>query len=251
MMVLRKLDAAAARDKPRAVLTWVRAPRIIKAMTPPDLSPAAFFDLDGFTWRALFDEAPRAWDVLGRRLAEYLLRAIHPGVRGNVHPSAVLEGDDIAIGTGTVVEPGAYIQGPCIIGDDVEIRHGAYIRGNVIVGDGCVVGHATEVKGSVFLPGAKAGHFAYVGDSVLGRDVNLGAGTKLANLRLAGDEVCVRIGDLRVKTGLRKFGAILGDRVQTGCNSVTNPGTVLGQGALVHPCVAVGGFHAAGTVIAK
>jgi NDP-sugar pyrophosphorylase family protein len=218
-------------------------------MSLPDLSPAAFFDLEGFTWRALFDEAPRAWDVLGKRLAEYLLRALKPGIAGSVHPAAVLEGDDIQIGAGTVVEPGAYIQGPCIIGDDVEVRHGAYIRGNAIVGDGCVVGHATEVKGSVFLPGAKAGHFAYVGDSVLGRDVNLGAGTKLANLRLAADEVTVRIGDQRVRTGLRKLGAILGDRVQTGCNSVTNPGTVLGPGALVHPCLAVSGFHPAGTVL--
>src|SRR6185436_4272785 len=107
----------------------------------------------------------------------------------------------------------------------------------------------TEVKGSIFLPGAKADHFAYVGDSILGRDVNLGAGTKLANLRLAGDEVCIRVQGTVVRTGLRKLGAILGDRVQTGCNAVTNPGTLLGPESVVHPCAAVGGYHPAGSVL--
>lgn len=219
-------------------------------MSPPDLSPGAFFDLGDFPWRGLFDDAARAWDVLGARLADYLELAAQAAIEGEVHPAAVLEGRGIQIGAGSVVEPGAYIKGPCIIGRNVEVRHGAYIRGNVIVGDDCVVGHATEVKGSIFLPGAQAGHFAYVGDSILGRDVNLGAGTKLANLRLAHDEVRVRVGGTSVATGLRKLGAILGDGAQTGCNSVTNPGTLLGRGARVHPCVAVSGHHPDGAVIA-
>jgi len=170
-------------------------------------------------------------------------------VEGTVHEGACLVGNGIRIGAGSVVEPGAYVKGPCWIGRDVEVRHGAYVRGHCLVGDGAVVGHATEVKGSVFLPGAKAGHFAYVGDSILGRDTNLGAGTKLANLRLAGDAVVVRHGEQRWATGLRKLGAILGDGAQTGCNSVTNPGTVLGRGALVHPCVVATGAHPAGTVL--
>jgi len=221
-------------------------------MSRPDLSPAAFFELSSCGHAALFEGADSAWqalDALAGHLAS-LLRA-HSGERlaGRVEEGATLVGDDILLGEGSVIEPGAYVKGPCVIGRNTEIRHGAYLRGNVLVGDGCVVGHATEVKGSIFLAGAKAGHFAYVGDSILGHDVNLGAGTKLANLKLAGDEVLVRCGDDRVPTGRRKFGAILGDSVQTGCNSVTNPGTMLGPRSVVFPCCVAGGFHPTESVL--
>lgn len=217
----------------------------------PDLSPAAFFDLDaaGLDCRELFEgDGARAWDALGRRLEAWLSQRCRRDIRGRVEEGAFVIGE-VVLGEGSVIEPGAYVKGPCWIGRDVEVRHGAYIRGQSFIGDGSVVGHATEVKGSIFLPGAKAGHFAYVGDSVLGRDVNLGAGTKLANLRLQGDEVRVKAGGALVATGLRKLGAILGDRVQTGCNSVTNPGTMLGPGCFVLPCVAASGWHAPGTRI--
>jgi NDP-sugar pyrophosphorylase family protein len=137
------------------------------------------------------------------------------------------------------VEPTAYIQGPCVIGPGAEIRHGAYIRGHAWIGAKAVVGHTTEVKGAVFFDNAKAGHFAYVGDSLLGQNVNLGAGTKLANLKLKGDEVRVKhplSGEL-IRTGLRKFSAIIGDNAQTGCNSVLSPGTLLLPNTAVLPCV--------------
>lgn len=214
-------------------------------MSHEDLSSAALFELDGPFADLLAGDVP--WEALDR-LKGWLARHARRDLRGTVHASAVVEGE-VALGEGSVIEAGAYVRGPCWIGRDVEVRHGAYVRGDVLVGDGCVVGHATEVKGSIFLPGAKAGHFAYVGDSILGREVNLGAGTKLANLRLAGDEVMVRVRGALVATGRRKLGAILGDRAQTGCNSVTNPGTVLGRGAIVHPCAVVSGFHAAGSVV--
>lgn len=217
-------------------------------MSRPDLSPAAFFELSGSAHAALFEGADWAWEALDG-LKAYLdgLLAAHEGerLRGRVEDGAVLVGDLILLGEGSVIEPGAYVKGPCVIGAGVEVRHGAYIRGGVLVADRCVVGHATEAKNSVFLEGAKAGHFAYVGDSILGRDVNLGAGTKLANLKLAGDEVHVRCGDERIPSGRRKFGAILGDGVQTGCNSVTNPGTMLGPRSTVTPCASVGGCHPA------
>lgn len=216
-------------------------------MSSPDFSPAALFDLEGLPFAELLD-VPFAWGALGKPLTAWLVANGCRDLRGTVEDGAFVLGD-VVLGEGSVIEPGAYVKGPCWIGRNVEVRHGAYIRGHAIIGDGAVVGHATEVKGSIFLPGAKAGHFAYVGDSILGRDVNLGAGTKLANLRLKGDEVTVKAAGGRVPTGLRKFGAILGDGVQTGCNSVTNPGTVLGKGCHVHPCVATGGWHAAGTVI--
>jgi NDP-sugar pyrophosphorylase family protein len=212
-----------------------------------ELAPEAFLELGSFRHAALFAGAAWVWEALAR-LEAYLASLPDPKLEGRVSPSAWIEGR-VAIGAGSVVEPGAYIQGPCVIGRDTEVRHAAYIRGPALIGDGCVVGHATEVKGSIFLDRAKAGHFAYVGDSILGREVNLGAGTKLANLRLDGKEVVVRVGGRAVPTGRRKLGAVLGDRVETGCNSVTNPGTFLGPGARLYPCVAASGFHPARSVV--
>jgi NDP-sugar pyrophosphorylase family protein len=182
------------------------------------------------------------------------LRVIHEGhgLRGAsvIYSGASLLDDQIEIGEGVVVEPGALIRGPTIIGPNSEVRQGAYLRGACLVGEGCVVGHATEMKNAVMLDGAKAGHFAYIGDSLLGRDINLGAGTKLANLKIISGGVTVRVGDRTWPTGLRKFGAILGDRSETGCNSVTSPGTILGKDSLVYPCVGVeGGYYPPRTII--
>ena len=156
-----------------------------------------------------------------------------------LYAGAVLWDEQIQLGAGTVVEPGALIKGPTIIGRHTEVRQGAYIRGKCIVGDRCVVGHTTEMKGSVLLDGAKAGHFAYIGDSILGRNTNLGAGTKLANLKLKGDTVRVLFEGRLIDTGLRKFGAIIGDDTEIGCNAVTNPGTILGKKCLVYPLTSV------------
>ena len=197
---------------------------------------------------SLLTACDHVWDLLGAPLVEFVKIRLVPGREGRVMAGAFVD-EDVYLGAGTVVEPGAYIKGPTIIGRDCEIRHGAYIRGGVWIGDHCVVGHATEVKNSIFLSGAKAGHFAYIGDSVLGSNVNLGAGTKLANLKIVRGTVSVVLAGQRFDSGLRKFGAILGDVVETGCNSVTSPGTMLGRRAMVYPCVNVRGFHPHGTVI--
>jgi len=159
-------------------------------------------------------------------------------------PGAYLFDDRIIIGSGTIIEPGALIKGPVVIGNDSEIRQGAYVRGDCLVGDGCVVGHTTEIKDSIMLDGAKAGHFAYIGDSILGKDVNLGAGTKLANLKMIPGSVIIKADKERYNTRRRKLGAILGDRTETGCNSVTSPGTLIGPRSVVYPGVAVpGGYY--------
>lgn len=182
---------------------------------------------------------------LGENLALWLQKILEatygskdsPVVRGKVHSGAYLEGQ-VFIDEGVTVEPTAYIKGPAVILKGTEVRHGAYIRGNVFVGSGCVVGHTTEVKSSVFCDGAKAGHFSYIGDSFLGPNVNLGAGTKLANLKLAPSEVFYKdpaTGN-RVGSGLKKFGAILGDEAQTGCNAVLSPGTLLLPRTAVMSC---------------
>ncbi|MFC1837125.1 hypothetical protein ACFLYW_00390 [Thermodesulfobacteriota bacterium] len=163
---------------------------------------------------------------------------------------AVFADSHIKIGKGVLIETGALIKSPTIIGDQTEVRQGAYIRGNCLIGRQCVVGHVTEVKNTIFLDGAKAGHFAYLGDSILGNQVNLGAGTKLANLRFIKGEVSINTGDDQIKTGLRKLGAILGDYVQTGCNTVTNPGTLLGKKSMVLPNVTVpSGYHEENSLI--
>lgn len=156
-----------------------------------------------------------------------------------IFAGAVLWDEAIALGPGVVVEPGALIKGPTIIGAHTEIRQGAYVRGKCIVGDRCVVGHTTEMKHSVMLNDAKAGHFAYIGDSILGGNSNLGAGTKLANLKIKSGSVQINIGGQVVDTGMRKLGAILGDNVQVGCNTVTNPGALVGRGSMVFPVVSV------------
>jgi len=157
----------------------------------------------------------------------------------------------IQFGKRILVEPGAMIKGPSIILDNAQIRQAAYIREDCIIGPGSVVGHATEVKHSIFLKEAKAGHFAYIGDSILGNDVNLGAGTKLANLKFAPGSVKIawRKGE-KIDTGRRKIGAILGDFTQTGCNSVTNPGVLLGPHSMVAPNSTVKpGFYPSKTII--
>jgi UDP-N-acetylglucosamine diphosphorylase / glucose-1-phosphate thymidylyltransferase / UDP-N-acetylgalactosamine diphosphorylase / glucosamine-1-phosphate N-acetyltransferase / galactosamine-1-phosphate N-acetyltransferase len=135
--------------------------------------------------------------------------------------------ESIYVAEGATIEAFASVEGPAWIETGATVRHSAYIRGNVYVGQGAIVGHTTEAKGTILLPQAKAAHFAYLGDSVLGVDVNLGAGTKLANLRLDHGQVKLRAGNDKLDSGLKKLGAILGNRSQTGCNTVTNPGTVL------------------------
>lgn len=163
---------------------------------------------------------------------------------------AVLMGERILLGQGALVESGAMIKSPSIIGDCTEVRQGAYLRGYCLTGAHCVVGHATEVKHSIFLDHAKAGHFAYLGDSILGRDVNLGAGTKFANLRFLPGNVMIRTEEGSIDSGRRKFGAILGDKVQTGCNSVTNPGTLIGREGLLMPnTTAPSGYHPPRTIL--
>lgn len=163
---------------------------------------------------------------------------------------AVLLGSRISIGCGVLVETGAMIKEPAIIGDYSEVRQGAYLRGYCLVGQRCVVGHATEVKSSIFLNDAKAGHFAYVGDSILGGGVNLGAGTKLANFRFLPGEVRIKTPEGYIGSGIRKLGAIMGDKVQTGCNTVTSPGTVIGPESMVMPNTTVSsGYYAPRSVL--
>jgi len=197
--------------------------------------------LEGFPFPELFNGVETCYGALGDPIKSFCAKLTGREIYGTVMEGAYLEGDGIFIGKGSIVEPGALVRGPVAIGENTEIRHGAYIRGNVVVGNSCVVGHATEVKASIFLNGACAGHFAYVGDSILGARVNLGAGTKLANLKIIDSKVILKIEGETIQTGFRKMGAILGNDVELGCNSVTSPGTILPPSSLVYPAVSIKG----------
>ena len=146
------------------------------------------------------------------------------------------------------LEEGVTVKGPAIIGADTEVRAGAYLRGGVLIGRGCVVGHATEIKNSLLFDGAKAPHFNYVGDSVLGYGVHIGAGTVLSNIRCDKEKIVVRATP-PVSTLLRKLGAILGDGCEVGCSCVLNPGTLLGRGCTVMPLSSVCGVWREGSRI--
>ena len=128
----------------------------------------------------------------------------------------------------------AYIKGPCIIGKDSEIRHGAFIRGSVLIGESCVIGNSTEIKNSILFDKVQVPHFNYVGDSILGYKVHFGAGAITSNVKSDKSLISVK-GISEIKTNLRKFGALIGDRTEIGCNTVLNPGTVIGRSCTVYP----------------
>jgi UDP-N-acetylglucosamine diphosphorylase / glucose-1-phosphate thymidylyltransferase / UDP-N-acetylgalactosamine diphosphorylase / glucosamine-1-phosphate N-acetyltransferase / galactosamine-1-phosphate N-acetyltransferase len=211
-------------------------------------APDELFELGSYQHGELFAGCASAWEALAG-LHEYLISVLRPGIRGEVEDGAHIDGD-VEIADGARVEAGAYIRGPALIGPGTEVRHGAYVRGNVITGTGCVIGHASECKTAIFLDHAKAPHFAYVGDSILGGEVNLGAGTRLANFKIVPGTVAVRdLDGTSVDTGLRKLGAVLGDGVQIGCNAVTSPGTVIGRESIVYPGASLAGTIPPGSVV--
>jgi len=192
------------------------------------------FDLAQTEHAAIFEGCNFAWEAL-KKIEPYLAKIPrqHPPKR---FPGASI-GDRVIIGEGTVVEPGALIKGPAIIGKNCQIRHNAYVRENVIIGDGCVVGNASELKNALLFNGAQAPHYNYIGDSILGHEAHLGAGVKISNVKLLPGNVTVELDGASHDTGLRKFGALLGDGAEAGCNAVLNPGSILGRGAVVYPNV--------------
>lgn len=214
-----------------------------------DLKCDSFFDLSTFEHAALFQSCNFVYEAISK-IDDYLEGYKNYKIEAEVADGAFLVNrETISLGKGTVVEPGAYIKGPCIIGKNCTIRQGAYIRGLFIAGDHSVIGHDTEVKSSIMLNHAHAAHFAYLGNTIVGNYVNLGAGTKCANLNLNQKEVQILINGNWVLTNLRKLGAIIGDGCQLGCNSVTNPGTILGKNVFCYPGTILKGFIAADSLV--
>ena len=203
------------------------------------LTPEFFFDLDQFSHSKVFLKNAPVWESL-KNLKAYLdsldLGKIECFIPPNV---TVINPESVSIGQGTTIEPGAYIKGPCVVGRNCQIRHSAYIRGYVLIGDRCIIGHATEVKHAIFLNDSKAPHFNYVGDSILGNHVNMGAGVICANFRLDQKEIVVEEQGKLYQTKMKKFGTILGDGSQLGCNSVINPGVLLGKKTYSRACTSI------------
>jgi bifunctional UDP-N-acetylglucosamine pyrophosphorylase / glucosamine-1-phosphate N-acetyltransferase len=215
-----------------------------------DFAPSLFFDLEGWDNAGLFPAGAPVWDALGEGLVAYLEAVDDWAVHSEVQPGVHLLGPCIRIAPGCRIEPGAVIVGPAVLEEGVEVRTGAYVRQHVVLGAGSLVGAHSEIKGSILLPGAKAPHQAYVGDSILGRNVNLGAGTICSNVKNVGREVTFRHGSETVHTGLRKLGAILGDGCKTGCNTVLNPGVLMGRGCITYPNATLrGGFYPDATLV--
>lgn len=226
------------------------------------------YDMGATGHARLFAGAEYPWDAIPR-IEAYILGLLdslpEEGADGGkdggadnvilstVPPGVTIEGR-VHIGPGCRIEPGAFIRGPAWIGEGCEIRQGAYLRGAVLAGAGAVLGHSSEFKNCVLLEGAQAPHFNYVGDSILGTGAHIGAGVILSNFRLDHGPVTVRSGlvgqdgEIRAwETGLPKFGALIGDHCEIGCNSVLNPGTVLGARSVALPLARIKGLHPEGT----
>lgn len=195
--------------------------------------PADLFDLKQTEHAAIFERCKYAWEALPK-IQQFIEANLRPELKNHCEGVAFI-GDRVFIGEGTVVEDGAMIKGPAIIGRNCQIRHNAYIREQVIIGDDCVIGNACELKNCLLFNHADVPHFNYVGDSILGYKAHLGAGVKISNVKLVAGNVMVEVDGKPLDTGLRKFGALLGDHAEIGCNAVLNPGSIIGRGSVVYP----------------
>lgn len=196
---------------------------------------ADLLDLEHTIAAELFRDKTYPWEVLPEIRAFILkLGATLPEAEFD-HPA-----EDVWIAKDAKVFPSAYIGGPCIIDHEAEVRHCAFIRGSAIVGKGCVVGNSVELKNVVLFDKVQTPHYNYVGDSVLGYKSHMGAGSITSNVKSDKTLVVVK-GDVSIETGLKKFGAVLGDNVEVGCNSVLNPGSVIGRRASIYPTSSVRG----------
>ena len=203
---------------------------------------AELLDLEHTIAAELFRDKTYPWEALPEIKAFILkLGAALPEDEFD-HPS-----EDVWIAKDAKVFPSAYIGGPCIIDHEAEVRHCAFIRGSAIVGKGCVVGNSVELKNVVLFDKVQTPHYNYVGDSVLGYKSHMGAGSITSNVKSDKTLVVVK-GDVNIETGLKKFGAILGDNVEVGCNSVLNPGSVLGRRVSVYPTSSVRGVVPEGCI---
>ena len=194
------------------------------------------YDLSQTIASSLFKNVTYPWEVLPK-IKDFII-ALGNTLDMNIYEK---KGENIWIAKSAKVAPTAYISGPVIIGEETEIRHCAFIRGNAIVGNHCVVGNSTELKNVILFNNVQVPHYNYVGDSILGYRSHMGAGSITSNVKSDKKLVIVKTGAECMETGLKKFGAMIGDNVEVGCNSVLNPGTVIGKNSNIYPLSCVRG----------
>ena len=211
-----------------------------------DTTIAALYTLEETIAKDVFEGVTYPWEVLPK-IGEFIVKL------GNSLPEDKYEkkGENVWIAKSAKVFPSAYINGPAIIDEEAEVRHCAFIRGNAIVGKGAVVGNSTELKNVILFNKVQVPHYNYVGDSILGFKAHMGAGSITSNVKSDKTLVIVRAGQEQYETGLKKFGAMLGDNVEVGCNSVLNPGTIIGKQSNVYPTSMVRGFIPANSIYKK
>lgn len=194
------------------------------------------YNLEETIARSLLEKATYPWEVLPQ-ISEFIIEL------GNKLDESIYEkkAENVWIARNAKVAPSAYINGPAIIGEEAEIRHCAFIRGNAIVGNGAVVGNSTELKNVILFNKVQVPHYNYVGDSILGYKAHMGAGSITSNVKSDKKLVIVKNGEEKIETGLKKFGAMIGDSVEVGCGSVLNPGTVVGRNSNIYPLSSVRG----------
>lgn len=198
------------------------------------------FELEGWPYADLFEGVMYPWQVLPK-LEEYIRARLTPGNLGQIIGQPFIAAD-VQIGAGTIIEHGAVIYGPTIIGENCVIRAGAYIRGRALIGNQVVIGNSSEIKNSVIMDQAAIAHFNYVGDSILGFRSHLGAGAICSNLKIPVGEIVIQTIEGPFPTGLQKCGAFIGDDCEVGCNSVLNPGSVIGYGSTLYPLTSFRGM---------
>ena len=210
-------------------------------------TPAEFLDLEHTAHSKLFENQNYVWDAL-KQIASYLQFRLKPAVLGDLMGKPFIS-NSVFVGAGTIVEQGAVLKGPAWIGEKCHIRSGCYVRENVIVGDGVVMGNSCEFKNCILFDEVQAPHFNYVGDSILGHRAHLGAGVILSNVKLDHGEISVATAERNIATGLKKFGAIIGDRTEIGCNAVINPGAVIGRDCVIYPGANFRGVLPSGSIL--
>jgi NDP-sugar pyrophosphorylase family protein len=196
-----------------------------------------FEDLDQTIAKELFEQAEYPWEVLSQ--IEAFILKVGPTLPKEEYDQVK---EDVWVAKSAKVAPTAHLGGPLIIGPDTEVRHCAFVRGKALVGAGCVVGNSTELKNVILFNSVQVPHYNYVGDSILGYKSHMGAGSITSNVKSDKTLVTIQAGGEKIETGLKKMGAVLGDFVEVGCNSVLNPGTVIGHHSNVYPLSMVRGF---------
>jgi len=210
-------------------------------MNETPLNPSHYFAIDGHTHGNFLTSGTgqNVWEAMDF-LSDYIVSLLGDPSPGTISPDAIIKTNQLYLGEGAEIQAGACIEGPTWIGPGTVVRHGAYVRGNVLVGANCVIGHATEIKHSVLFDGAQASHFAYIGNSIIGCNVLLGAGVRLANRRLDGQVIgLAHVSEQGETTYLSSnrtlLGSIIGDRTAIGCNCVVNPGCLITPDSHIPP----------------